>query len=90
MIGDDYDFRAKCERLEEENERLREALEDFVKWSEAYPTDIFLEPNYKRVHELLQTEGMTLDAISASVMRSALRDIGKRARAALATVGAKP
>ncbi len=30
MIGDDYDFRAKCERLERENAALREALKPFA------------------------------------------------------------
>jgi hypothetical protein len=63
---------------------LREALEDFVRWSDAYPTDIFIEPDYAKAHELLRVGGMTLDAITASVMRRAITDIGKRARAALA------
>ena len=61
-----------------------EALEDFVKWSEAYPTTIFVEPDYEKAHALLQAGGMTLDAISAGVMREATREIGKRARAVLA------
>ena len=64
-------------------ERLREVLEDFVSWSEAYPTDIFSVPDYKKAHELLLAGGMTLDSISASIMRRATEMIGKRSRAAL-------
>ena len=69
--------------LRDENARLRAALEDFVKWSEAYPTDIFIEPDFEKAHALLQVGGMTLDAISASILRSATKEMGKRARAAL-------
>ena len=69
--------------LRAENERLREALEDFVKWSGAYPTDIFIEPDYAKAHALLQAGGMTLDALSAATLRMATLEMGKRARAAL-------
>jgi len=72
-----------CECLCEENERLRDVLRDFVAWSEAYPEDIFVPPDYAKAHELLQAGGMTLDAISASIMRRATEMIGRRARAAL-------
>ena len=84
MFGDDYDWSVKIDRMEKENARLREELEGFVRWAEAYLTDIFPEPDHKRAHELLQAGALTLDAVSASVMRSALGDIGERARAALA------
>jgi uncharacterized protein YfdQ (DUF2303 family) len=63
--------------------KLEEALEDFVKWSGSYPTEIFVEPDFEKAHALLQAGGMTLDAISASVLRIATKEMGKRARAVL-------
>ena len=54
-----------------------------VQWSEAYPLDVFPEPDFKRAHELLRAGGMTLDAISASNMRHVVEGVGKIARAAL-------
>ena len=71
-------------RLHAENERLREELESFVRWAQAYPIDVFSEPDLKRAHELLLAGGMALDAVSASIMRRVVGDIGERARAALA------
>jgi hypothetical protein len=59
------------------------ALADIVAWSEAYPKTVFLQPDYAKAHEALQAVGMTLDAISADIMRTALDEVGKRARSAL-------
>lgn len=59
------------------------ALADIVAWSEAYPKTVFLPPDYAKAHEALQAVGMTLDAISADIMRTAMDEVGKRARAAL-------
>lgn len=59
------------------------ALADIVAWSEAYPKTVFLQPDYTKAHEALQAVGMTLDAISADIMRTALDEVGKRARSAL-------
>ena len=78
-LGDKREIAA----LREEIARLRDALEDLVKWSEAYPTDIFIEPDYAKAHEILQASGGTLDAVSAGIMRRATIMVGERARAAL-------
>ena len=72
-----------CEAADE-NDRLREALEQLVTWSEAYPLDIFPEPDLKRAHEVLTAHGMTLDALSAKAARHVIEGVGKIARAALA------
>lgn len=64
-------------------EALEEALERIVQWSEAYPLDIFPEPDWKRAAELLDAGGITLDAISVSCMRHVVEGVGKIARAAL-------
>jgi hypothetical protein len=62
---------------------LEEALLRIVQWSEAYPLDIFPEPDFAKAHELLKAGGMTLDAISASNMRHVVEGVGRIARAAL-------
>lgn len=67
----------------EEIERLREALEEIQQWADAYPTDIFLEPDWKRAHEVLTAAGMTLDGIAASIIRRNIERVGQIARAAL-------
>lgn len=69
-------------------ERLREALERIVRWSEAYPVDIFPEPDLKTARVLLEAGGITLDAVSASAMRHVVSGVGQIARAALEASGA--
>ncbi len=72
-----------CHAAEAQVARLREALEAIVSWSEAYPLDVFPEPDFKRAHQLLQAGGMTLDAISASNMRRVVEGVGKIAKESL-------
>jgi len=62
---------------------LEHGLEQIIAWSEAYPLDIFPEPDYAKAAELLKAGGMTLDAISASNMRHVITRIGEMASAAL-------
>ena len=71
------------EALQRQVEGLREALGAIVGWSEAYPLDVFPEPNFKKAHQLLKAGGMTLDAISASSMRHVVEGVGKIAKEAL-------
>jgi hypothetical protein len=82
-----------CKVLLDEIERLRaalataeeqqEALQKIVSWSEAYPLDIFPEPDFKKAAGLLKAGGITLDAISASCMRHVVERVGKIAKDAL-------
>ena len=67
----------------QEIERLTEALGRIVEWSEAYPLDVFQEPDFEKVRSVLEASGMTLDAVSASNMRHVLKGAGAIARAAL-------
>lgn len=69
--------------LEEENDRLREALWKIAQWAKAYPLTVFPEPDWKKVCELLEAGGMTLDRISASNMRHVVEGVGKIAQGAL-------
>ena len=69
-------------QLRTENRRLREAIEKIQQWQQAYPLDIFPEPDLKKAHKVLKVAGMTLDAISASNTRhviNGVRDIVERA-----------
>lgn len=46
-------------------------------WLDHYPLDIFPEPDLKKARELLETGGITLDAISASTSRHVLKRLIK-------------
>jgi hypothetical protein len=67
----------------DENDRLREALENIKQWSEAYPLNIFQEPDLNEAHRLLMAGGITLDAVSASTARHVVKGVGEIARNAL-------
>lgn len=64
-------------------ERQRTALERIVQWAEAYPLDVFPEPDLKRVREVLTAAGLSLDQVSASNMRHVITRVAEIARAAL-------
>jgi hypothetical protein len=68
-----------CERCE----RLEEALQKIVRWSEAYPPMVFPEPDWVKAAGLLKAGGITIDAVSAALLRRALEGAGKIARKAL-------
>ena len=76
-------MQARIDELEVERDRLREALERIYLWSEAYPTEVFPEPDFKRAAALLSAGGMSIDVVSASNMRHATKGVGKIALAAL-------
>ena len=66
-----------------ERDMAVEALRRIVQWSEAYPLDIFPEPDWAYVRVLLGHAGITVDAVSASCMRRVVEGVGKIAREAL-------
>jgi len=70
-------------RYEEQYSRMADALKSIVQWSEAYPEDIFPEPDWKKARALLEAGGMTLDSVSAHCMRHVVDGVGKIAREAL-------
>ena len=81
LLATKYDLNNR--KANAEIERLREALEGIVRWADAYPLDIFPEPDFKKAHELLKAGGITLDAVSASCMRHVVEGVGKIAKEAL-------
>lgn len=70
-------------KLEERLDRCETALHSIKNWSDAYPLDIFPEPDFKKVREALEAAGLTLDSVSASNMRHVVEGVGKIARDAL-------
>lgn len=64
-------------------ERLEEALQRIVQWADAYPLDVFLEPDFKKVSKVLKASGLSLDQVSASNMRHVVKGVGNIARAAV-------
>lgn len=62
---------------------LESALQGIVQWSEAYPLDIFPEPDLVKARALLEAGGITLDSVSAHCMRHVIEGVGKIARDAL-------
>jgi hypothetical protein len=86
---DDLEAEHAIEALEAEADRLREALHRIASWAQAYPLDMFPEPDsdyLKRAAMVLAANGMTLDRISASNMRHVITQVGHIARAALDAV----
>ena len=61
-----------CKQSERE-ERMEDALRTIVAWTEAYPLNVFPEPDLVLVRQLLEAGGITLDAVSASAMRHVVR-----------------
>ncbi len=58
-------------------EEMSKKLYKIRQWCEAYPLDVFPEPDFKRAAKVLKENGMTIDAISASNMRHVLTGVKK-------------
>ena len=56
-------------------------------WCEAYPIAAFPEPDFKKAHEVLKANGMTLDEISASNMKHVITQVQKMIDAAIRARG---
>ena len=74
---------ATLEEATAEIERLRDALEEIERWSDAYPIEVFPEPDLGRAARRPLAGGITLDAVSASAMRHVATEVGEIARRAL-------
>jgi hypothetical protein len=64
-------------------DELEEALWCIAQWSDAYPLDVFPEPDLEKVRQLLAAGGITLDSVSASRARHVVKGVGKIAKDAL-------
>lgn len=69
-----------------DRDALAEALHRVAQWADAYPVDVFSDPDaayYARAAEVLAANGMALDRLSAAAMRRVVRGVGEIARGAL-------
>jgi len=69
--------------LREDGEMLEDALREIKNWGDAYPLQCFPEPDMKKAHTLLISGGLTLDAVSASVIRHTIKRVVEIATEAL-------
>lgn len=83
LSQDKEEYGLVIENQATENEALLAGLEQIIQWSEAYPLDVFPEPDFEKARKLLKDGGMTLDGISASNMRHVITEVAKIAKAAL-------
>jgi hypothetical protein len=68
--------------------RLRAALEELATLKDNYPPDVFIEPDWRRVHDVLGTHGLNLAGVSGSNWRKALENVAIIAKQALADTAA--
>jgi hypothetical protein len=66
---------------------LEDALTRILNWADAYPLDVFPEPDFQAVQAALQKAGISLAQVSASNMRHVIQGVGDIARAALGIRG---
>ena len=66
----------------DEIERFGEVREWVEQWAEAYPLDLFPEPDLKKARAALESVGLTLDAVSASSMRHVITQVRDKMRPA--------
>ena len=62
---------------------LEEALQRIADWSDAYPIEVFPEPDWPKARALLEAGGVTLDSVSADCMRHCVEGVGKIAKGVL-------
>jgi len=74
----DRDCRIK--ELEAQLEKVEEPALRIIQWCEAYPLDIFPEPDFKLARKGLESVGITMDAVSASCMRRVIDGISGYAK----------
>lgn len=70
-----------------EREHYDDLFADIKGWCEAYPIAVFPEPDFKKAHEVLKANGMTLDAISASNMKHVITQVQNMIDAAIRARG---
>lgn len=64
----------------EKNERMEAALEVISAWGNVYPLAVFPEPDFEKAARLLEAGGMTIDSVSASIIRRTIEGVVKIAR----------
>ena len=76
-------LKARAEKAEADAKALRDFAEDVVGWSEAYPERVFPEPSVEQIKAVCDGLGITLDCVSAAILRTFTKPLGDKARDAL-------
>jgi hypothetical protein len=58
-------------------EKLKKKLEIVENWTLQYPLEIFPDPDYKQVREVLEASGITLDCVTAGIVRRMMANINQ-------------
>ncbi len=58
-----------------EREKYDALFAEIKEWSEAYPETVFPQPDWGKVRDALEMNGMTLDSVSAANMRHVIKHI---------------
>ncbi len=69
LTGHIMDADNKAQQQAERISQLEDIFNKIENWCKAYPIDIFPKPDLKKAHTVLESAGMTLDAITADAMR---------------------
>ena len=73
----------EIEQLKEENRKLRAFANSILDWSNAYPQDLFPSVSYDVIEAVAIDCDVSLDRISAQILRDMLKRWGKLAKKAL-------
>ena len=82
---DDFGDWYRAEDVETRIGVLEEALQRISQWADAYPLDVFPEPDFGKVRVALISAGLSLDQVSASNMRHVITGVGGIAKTAVSS-----
>jgi predicted TIM-barrel fold metal-dependent hydrolase len=74
-VTDVEDLCDEVEYLKALHRMESDALHKIKQWAQAYPLDVFPEPDFARVREALEAAGLSLDQVSASNMRHVITQV---------------
>ena len=73
----------EIEQLKEENRKLRVFANSILDWSNAYPEEVFPRVSYDVIKSIAIDYDISLDRISAQILRDMLEPWGKLAKKTL-------
>ena len=77
------ELETEIDQLTKENAIYEDALQQIDNWSQAYPLDVFPEPDFALVNKALIAAGISLSCVSAANMRHVIIGVEKITKAAL-------
>jgi hypothetical protein len=55
--------------------QYKNVIDRLEQWCNAYPVDIFGDPDYSKVNQVLSEHGITLDSVPADIFRHVLQHV---------------